>query len=336
MKPIRIGLIGAGLFARLAHIPALLALPDRFEIAAICSRTPESAATVNALLPKPVPVYHEMLDLLRQADEQIEAVDILLPIPLIPRAVKMALAAGKHVFSEKPLAPTVDAGLDLLDFYGHHTGQIWVIGENWRYAPAINRAAEILRSGVLGKIALASWAIFAGSNKIYQQTPWRTNNSFPGGFLLDGGIHFAAALRTLFGEVTSVQARTAQVRAELPPADTLTATFRFDSGLLASLALTYAAGVPWGTFLTIAGEFGTLEVNRDGLRLTIGDKLQEELSNAGNGIQTELEAFADAVRLGQPHRNTPQETLLDLALAEAWLRSAEQGIAISPRQLVDG
>jgi predicted dehydrogenase len=189
---------------------------------------------------------------------------------------------------------------------------------------------------MLGKLALASWAVFAGSNKIYQGTPWRTDKSFPGGFLLDGGIHFAAALRTLFGEVTNVQARVAQVRPDLPPADTLTATFQFDSGLLASLALTYAVGVPQATYLTIAGEAGVLEVNRDGLRLTIGDTLQEELTNAGNGVQAELEAFAEAIHSKQPHRNTPQETLLDLAVAEAWLRSAEQGIAISPRQLVDG
>ena len=131
-NPIRIGIIGAGLFARENHIPALLNLSSQFQIAAICTNTPESAAKAQAILPKPVEVYYSMEDLVQQED--IEAVDILLPIDMLPGAVEVSLVAGKHVIGEKPVAPTVDIAKNLLNIHARHSTQIWMVAENFRSA----------------------------------------------------------------------------------------------------------------------------------------------------------------------------------------------------------
>ena len=77
----------------------------------------------------------------------------------------------------------------------------------------------------------------------YYHTDWRRSGTFPGGFLLDGGVHHVAALRQVVGEIVSVSAEVRQVRADLPPADTLSAALEFESGVIGSYSVTYAAAV---------------------------------------------------------------------------------------------
>ena len=103
--PIRLALIGAGIFARDAHVPSLISHPDRFEIAAIYSRTRASAEALAAQLPQRTEIYTDLDALLSRAD--IEAVDILLPIQALPSAISQSMAAGKHLLSEKPVAADV-------------------------------------------------------------------------------------------------------------------------------------------------------------------------------------------------------------------------------------
>ena len=132
-QPIRIALMGAGVFARDAHLPSLLRHPDRFEIAAIYSRTQASAETLAAQIPYPVPIFTSIDALLEQPE--IEAVDILLPIVALPDAITHALQSGKHLISEKPIAADVATGRQLVAHYAHHAkdaNRIWMVGENWR------------------------------------------------------------------------------------------------------------------------------------------------------------------------------------------------------------
>jgi predicted dehydrogenase len=134
-EPIRLALIGAGIFARDAHVPALRTmgdpLGDRFEIVAVYSRTRATAEALLPLLPGKPDICTDLTTLLRRSD--IEAVDVLLPIEALPAAVDMALAAGKHVVSEKPLAPDVASGRRLLNIYANHPQQVWMVAENVRF-----------------------------------------------------------------------------------------------------------------------------------------------------------------------------------------------------------
>lgn len=99
-QPIRLALVGAGVFAQNAHLPALLALQDRIEIIAVYSRTHASAAALAQRIGAEVEVYTDLAALLTRPD--LDAVDLLLPIPIQAGFVEAALRAGKHVISEKP------------------------------------------------------------------------------------------------------------------------------------------------------------------------------------------------------------------------------------------
>jgi predicted dehydrogenase len=328
MAPLRIGLVGAGIFAQESHVPAIQALGDTFEITAIHSRTRAKADALAAQIAETAPAPDVVVDLeTLLARPDIEAVDLVLPIHTLPEVIKQALAAGKHVISEKPAAPDMNAGRDLLAFYAQHRDQVWSVAENWRYEPAILHAADLIRSGEIGQPVTCHWVLHTSmtpENKYYHTT-WRRESVFPGGFILDGGVHHAAALRLILGEISAVSATARQVREDLPPLDTLNAALIFDSGLMGMYSSTYAAGSPWPDMLHIVGDEGTLRVHPGEIEVTAPSGTCRTDRTDRRGIENELAAFAAAIREGQPLRNTPEEGLRDVAVIEAMLRSAETG-----------
>jgi len=324
-NPIRLAVIGTGIFARDAHLPTLQALDDAFEIAALCSRHRESAEALAHQLGAPVDITTDLDALLARDD--IEAVDVVVPIHTLPSVVEQALAAGKHVISEKPVAPDVATVRALLAHYAGRADRVWMVGENYRYEPTYVRAAEIVASGAVGRPGVAVWSLqidMTPANKYYH-TAWRRSNTFPGGFLLDGGVHHAAALRLIVGEVASVSAIASVIRGDLPPWDTLQAALAFEGGVSGVYSLTYAYAAPWAPTLDIVGDGGALRVSLGALELTSGGATERIELPAPRGVVEELRAFAAAIRDGAPHRNPPAQAVQDVAVIEALLRSAETG-----------
>lgn len=323
--PIRLALIGAGIFARDTHLPALAALGDLFRVTAVYSRTLANAEALAAALPTPAVAYDDLDAVLARDD--VDAVNIVLPIPQLPDAVRRALDAGKHVISEKPVAPDVATGRALLEHYASHADRVWMVAENYRYEPTYLRAAEIVASGAIGRPGVVVWPIHIDMtpNNKYYHTAWRRTGAFPGGFLLDGGVHHAAALRLILGEIASVSAVIRATRSDLPPWDTLQAILDFASGASGVYSLTYAHGAPWSTTLDILGDVGALRVSLGALELISGGATQRIELPAPRGVEEELRAFGAAIRDGAPHRNPPAQALQDVAVIEALLRAAETG-----------
>jgi predicted dehydrogenase len=331
-KPIRLGLIGAGIFAKEVHIPTLAALRDRYELVAVCSRSRESAETAARLWPGAVDVFTDVDALL--AEEDIEAVDILVPIDTMPRVIEKALNAGKHVISEKPVAPDVVTGRMLL---AAQKEQVWMVAENFRYEDALLQAAQVVQSGEIGKPLMFHWDLYIEMTpeaNQYYHTAWRRTGTFPGGFLLDGGVHVAAGFRLILGEVAKVTAMTRQMRPDLPPADTLSSVLLFDSGVIGAWNITYAGGAPWPHVLHIAGDKGSVSVHLQGLEVTTKGGGHRNISVAGKAFESEFADFAAAIREAKPHRNTPEQAVQDLAILEALFKSAETDCSVAPERIV--
>jgi predicted dehydrogenase len=336
MAPIRLAILGSGIFAREAHLPALKALADRFEVVAIYSRNAANAAALAASVPHPVDSYSDIAPVLARDD--VDAVDIILPIAVQPAIVEAALKAGKHVISEKPVAPDVASGKALLQTAARLTQAsrlVWMVAENFRYEAAFQRAGQIVRQGEIGRPVQFWWNTYVAltpQNKYYQ-TAWRRDNSFPGGFLLDGGVHEIAAMRAMMGEVESVAAFVTQVRDDLPPADTLSAALRFDSGVFGIYTKTFVAEGPWESFAHVIGDRGALRVNTGRLELTTGGETTTQTFAIDN-VQAELADFARAIEMGKVLQGTPEEALQDVAVLEAMFDSAREGRAVEPARIV--
>lgn len=331
--PIRLALIGAGIFARDAHLPSLQQHPDRFDIIAVYSRTHASAAALAAQLSPQTQIYTDLDALLSRPD--LEAVAIVLPIHALPATISQVLAAGKHLLSEKPIAADTINAHQLLTQHAHRPQITWMVGENWRYEAAFLQAAELVQQGAIGKPHTCHWALhtpITASSKYYHTT-WRRDSSVPGGFIMDGGVHHVAALRLILGEITAVHATTHQHSPDLPPADTIAATLTFANGAIGTYIATYATAAPWPPSLHISGSAGSIRVQRKSIELTRGDQTEQIATGGFDGVEKEWLAFADAIRHGTPHRNSPQAAFADLAVIEAMLTSAATGQTTTPATL---
>lgn len=324
-KQLQVALVGTGIFAREAHVPAWAKLGERAHIAAVWSRTRANAEALAATLPAPVRVADDLTALLN--DPAIDAVDIMLPIDAQPEVIEQALAAGKHVVSEKPIASDLAHAHALISHW-QRSDCIWMVAENWRYESAFQQAAALIRAGAIGAPVTVSWTLHSPvdpDNKYYH-TPWRRTGQIAGGFLLDGGVHHMAALRMILGEVAAVRAEVRQVSPDLPPADTLAATLHFAGGAIGCYLATYAVGAFWESPLQIAGTEGSMRVDRGWIEtVRAGGKPERRAVKVRDGVDAELAAFVDAVLEGTVHADDPLEALRDLAIIEAMLTSAQSG-----------
>jgi predicted dehydrogenase len=333
-KPVRIGLIGAGIFARKAHIPAMMQLgPDVFQVVAVCSRTKKSAQACAADIPYAVDITTETDALLERED--IDAIDLILPIDLMPGMTAKALTSGKHILSEKPVAPDVASGRQLLAQY---TGErVWMVAENQRYHDTFVKAAELVKDGTIGRPLLGNWIVhipFTPGNPYYG-TAWRKDGGFPGGIFLDGGVHNMAGLRMLFGEARRVNALAAFDRDDLPGVSTISNTIEFDSGAIVNLSVTFSAPKNASSPpLVVCGDQGTLKVDFEKVELVRGNQKHLIHIDGIDNVRNEFAAFAAAIRDGQPHTNTPEQALQDVALVEAALLAAESGEIVVPERIV--
>lgn len=323
--PIRIAFIGAGIFAQEAHLPAIQALGDRYSIAAVYSRTEETAQRLANQLEDPVDITTDLDGLLARDD--IDAVTIVLPIHILPDAIHKALDAGKHIISEKPAAPDVAQGRELLVHAAQQPHLVWMVAENWRYEPVMVQTAALIKNGEIGKPVVVQFDQHSSMSpqSKYYHTAWRHGGEFPGGFVLDGGVHHIALLRMILGEITAVHATSAHMRDDLPAPDTMHAALEFEAGFTGSYSVTYAAESPWTQTLHIVGDEGVVLMDRGAVRIVCNTGERTLAVPENQGVQEEFAAFASAITEGAKHRNAAREAVQDVAVIEAMLLSAQTG-----------
>ncbi|KAL5639641.1 hypothetical protein ACGC1H_006300 [Rhizoctonia solani] len=246
MAPIGLAILGAGIFAKEAHLPALAAHGSgKSVVNAVYSRSKSSASSlaeqVKERLGNTPTIYSEDgaseggLDALL-ARSDIQAVIVVLPLTQQPDVVLKALAAGKNVLSEKPVAKDVKTGIDLIEKWEKEykpKGLIWRVAENFEVEPGVLEAAERIKAGAIGKVRFFNCSMIfpvLKDNKYYQ-TSWRTVPDYQGGFLLDAGVHTNAALRKVLGssfplDTAKVTGFASLTRDYLAPHDTFQAVIQ--------------------------------------------------------------------------------------------------------------
>ena len=113
------------------------------------------------------------------ARDDIHAVAIALPITVQPSIIRKCLAAGKHVLSEKPVAPDVAGGIALIEEYNKTykpKGLVWRVAENWEVEPGYHVAAKAIRDGKIGKVNSFNARVvnYVAKDSKWYKTPWRT------------------------------------------------------------------------------------------------------------------------------------------------------------------
>jgi predicted dehydrogenase len=123
MRPIRVGLIGAGNWAVRGHLPVLSLLPE-YEIAAIQSRRREVAETAATRFKIPH-VIETAEQVARHPD--VDLAIVLTTAPQHEAGVRAALAAGKDIYSEWPLSTSTPLSESLVEL-AQNSGKRHVVG----------------------------------------------------------------------------------------------------------------------------------------------------------------------------------------------------------------
>jgi predicted dehydrogenase/threonine dehydrogenase-like Zn-dependent dehydrogenase len=140
---VRIGLVGAGGFAKGMHLPNLQALSNQFHLQAVMSRTGHNASATASRYGaiKATTDFDEILN-----DSEIDAVIISTRHNLHAQMALKSLKAGKHVLLEKPLALRPEDMQEIVDFFSFdfNPKPILLTGFNRRFSPYMNIISEMV------------------------------------------------------------------------------------------------------------------------------------------------------------------------------------------------
>ncbi len=206
MREIRIGLIGAGFMGR-AHTIAyrevgavfnLPAAPVLELIAEVDARTAAAAARKLGFR-RATADWRELVQ-----DPTVDLVDITAPTAAHREIAIAALAAGKHVYCEKPLALTAAEARGLAA-RAAKTGVVTMVGFNYLKNPIQALARDIIAGGEIGDI-IDFRGIHAEDYMISPKAPmtWRCSGPLGSGVVADLGSHIVSLARHLVGPIESV------------------------------------------------------------------------------------------------------------------------------------
>ena len=328
-KNIRLGLVGVGAVAQIAHIPALMRT-DGLELAALCDRDPEKAARVAQKFQ--IPKVHRRLDDLL-ADEDIDAVDICTPNFLHAPMASAALEAGKHVLCERPLARSAEEAATMAKA-ANKAERLLMCAVQHRFRPDAQLLRTFVQKGDLGEIFLAK------AGWLRQRTAWdsdewrRQKRESGGGVVLDLGFQMLdLALWTLGGpgvvSVTASVHRTKKGEVE----DSATAFLRLENGATLSLELT------WGllmekdfAYLNLFGSGGAALLNplrihkgMHGTLVNVTPTMETSRNQFKHSIEAQIAHFAEALKKTAKPQGLAEEIVPVMELMDAIYRSADQG-----------
>jgi predicted dehydrogenase len=266
---LRLGVVGVGDVAQRDYLPELDRLGGRVELVAVAARTEERARTAAERFGagRWTTSWRELVE----ADD-VDAIVNLTPFDLHVEVTLGALECGKHVYSEKPLAPSAADATRILKAT-RERGLRVVAAPSVLLFPQVRRAREIVRSDTLGPIHSAHGRGFGGI------PPWEGYLSDPtpyfapgGGPLLDMAVYPLHALTGLLGPVRRVASFAAQTRdrftvkegpftgSEIPvkTADEWQILVELESGCIACVEASNTSDFSIAPELELLGERGAL------------------------------------------------------------------------------
>jgi predicted dehydrogenase len=342
--PVGLGVIGPGDVALRDYLPELGRLAGRAEVVAFASRDGARAREAAEQFPG-ARAYAGYADLL--ADPTVGAVLNLTPIALHAEVTLAALGAGKHVYSEKPLAGSAEAARALRDAAAA-AGLVLVCAPCVMLFPQVVHAAGVLAAGTIGTPSSVRGSAFGGA------PPWPGYASDPspffsaaGGPLVDMAVYPLAAIAGLIAPVRSVTALSSRTRSSFvvddgPAAgrrvrlevdDNWQLSLELHGGCLASVEANFCAHVTAAPELEIRGDAGTLALSlldeSEPVRVFSGGEWHEtqvpHARAAGPDHLLGVEQLVETILGGSEVSLSADRALHVLAVIEAARTSAAEG-----------
>ena len=341
-QSIGVGIVGLGKWAEV--IGPGIRDTEGIDITACYTRTPEKREDfARRYSCEPVGSYEDLL-----AHPRVDAVAILSSTTVHGDQAFAAIEAGKHLFMEKPITPTIAEGVEIVKKV-EEAGLIMQMGYETRCMAGVRHIKRLIDEGRLGQPVACevNWSHDLG----FRLTPDNWNYhaaNCPGGPLMQLGIHHVFNAMLLLGPINRVKAIGARrlIDAEVP--DITGTILEHASGATTYLGCYYFCPRRW--HLNVLGTEGNAMLN---LRLPQGDvndyrsKLldADSISNLkihwkdqaepetvdlahGNMIVEEIKEFVSWVRDGRPSAANPRAGVETLAVVLAAVESIKTGEAV--------
>ena len=193
------------------------------------------------------------------AHPDVEGVLLVTPNDAHEEQTLACAELGRHVFVEKPIADSVEAGERMRSACAG-TGVTLMVGHAFRRLGAARRVKRLLDDGALGRVVLAEANMsLQGSFKPGAWRGQRDRNQ--GGPIMQLGIHHLDTLAYWLGPVARASGRFAHVHTHADIDDVGVVTLEFESGALASLTGSYVS--PKTFSLRLLGTDGVLDYRTD-------------------------------------------------------------------------
>lgn len=343
---IKVGMVGVGDISGI-YLKNLTGVFKEVELVAVCDLIRERAEKAQEKYGVPK-LYDTMYELF--ADPEIDLVlNLTRPYEHF-EVTREALKAGKHVYSEKPLAATFEQGQQLVAL-AEEKGLMLGGAPDTFLGAGIQTCRKLIDDGYIGTpIGAAAFMICHGHET------WHPDPAFyyqhGGGPMLDMGPYYVTALINLLGGVKSVtgiaratfpervissQPLAGQViKVEVPTY--VTGMLEFDSGAIGTLFTTFDVYSDKQPRFEVYGSQGTLLVpdpNTFGGPILLLRPEQKEYREmplcfdySENSRGLGLADMAKAIETGRPCRTTYRQTLHALEIMTAFTRSSEKRAAV--------
>lgn len=230
MNSIKWGFIGCGEVTEKKSGPAFSEVPGS-SVVAVMSRSEEKARhyAERHAIPKWYTDPQELID-----DSEVNAIYIATPPSSHATFAIMAMKAGKPVYVEKPLASSYE-DCARVNKISVETGVPCFVAYYRRYLPYFQRVKDIVERGVLGKIVNVQVRFAVPAPDLDYQSanlPWRLQPDIAGGgFFYDLAPHQLDLLQHVFGVILEANGICANRGGLYQAEDSVSACFRFESGL---------------------------------------------------------------------------------------------------------
>jgi predicted dehydrogenase len=334
-KPVKVGIVGLGRWAKVLTRAA--ANSQKIEIVAGYSRSEEKRQAFEQELG--VPAVPDMKAMLSNP----EIVGVILTVPNeqhLPVAAEVA-KAKKHVYTEKPIASTLEEGLEIAALEKKY-GITVTVGHSARLLAGLRQIRAAIDSGELGRIAFIE-ANFS-NNRGLELTPkvWRWyKDKAPGGPLSQLAIHQFDVLHYLGGEIVEASAMASKLSPVGAEVDDQSMTLlKFADGKVGYVGSCWTS--PGIFAVRVFGSRGLMHYEIDFDTWDTPDQLhkkstlyvqrgkdgyakREELKVPESDMfRTELEMFADSCRTGKPGELSAYNGNIAVAIVYTALRSIEK------------
>lgn len=279
MKTLGIGMVGYGFIGKVHTISYIdmpfyyKPMPAKINLIGVCS-SPISDAKEGIEQAGYKFATENYKDLLEKED--IDIIEVCTPNYNHHDIIIDALEAGKHVICEKPLAMNLKEAKEILTAANNHPELVSQISFNYRYAPFVMKAKELIDNGFIGRPYSARVNyLHSGNSDPNRPTYWKILKKYcGGGSSYDLGSHIIDIVRFLLGDFKKIFAKLEIFTKERPDAnnpdkklpvdvDDLTmAIFELENGLIGTLeASKVSTGANDEVRIEIHGEKGALRFN---------------------------------------------------------------------------